>query len=187
MKRDARSKLSTNTLMLHWIVAVMMIGLLGSGLYMTQTEFRPLYPWHKSFGVIIVLFVLLRIAWRFKNGWPKSVREYRPFEKWLSKAVHYLLIFGTVVMPLSGFLMSALGGHGVSLFSWELVARNTSSVNPADAVPINGALAGIAHEVHWIAGYILIAAVGLHVVGALKHHLVDKDGTLRRMLGAEVQ
>lgn len=186
MKLDTPEKLSHNTLLLHWIVGLLMIGLLASGVYMTEAEVYALYPWHKSLGVLIALFVVLRVAWRVRNGWPKAVGDYSSIEKLLSKLVHYLLLLGTVLMPLSGFLMSAMGGHGVELFGLELVARNPDPQNPQEVVPLNGALAGVAHEVHFLAGYAIIAGVVLHVVGAYKHHLVDRDGTLRRMLGAEV-
>jgi len=186
MKLDTYAKLSPNTLTLHWVVGLMMIGLLGTGVYMEQNEVYALYPWHKSFGVLIIVFVVLRVAWRIKNGWLSSVSNYTQVEKLLSKIVHYLLIIGTVLMPISGFLMSAMGGHGVDLFGLQLVAHNPNPMNPQEVVPLNASLAQIGHTLHYWAGYILIAAVVLHVIGAFKHHIIDKDGTLRRMLGAEV-
>ena len=82
--------------------------------------------------------------------------------------------------------MSALSGHGVEFFGLELVARNPNPDNPKEMIPHNGAIAGIAHELHVIAGYMIIVGVLLHIVAALKHHVVDKDGTLRRMLGARI-
>lgn len=186
MRADTSSRLSTPTISLHWIVAVMMLTLLATGIYMAQTSAYALYSWHKSFGVLIILFVILRVFWRWHNGWPPPVRNYLPWEKTLSRIVHYLLIIGTVIMPVSGFMMSALGGHGVALFGLELVARNPDPVNPQEVVPFNAVLAGIAHTVHGWAGYILAAGVLLHIAGALKHHLLDQDGTLRRMLGKTV-
>lgn len=186
MKLDTHSKLSSNTLFLHWTVGILMIGLLGSGIYMEQNEIYALYPWHKSFGVLIAAFVLLRVLWRIKNGWPSHVSNYTNIEKLLSKIVHYLLIIGTVLMPISGFMMSALGGHGVELFGMELVARNPDPADPNQVIALNGPLAGLGHTLHEYAGIAILVGVFLHVVGALKHHIVDKDGTLRRMLGAEV-
>lgn len=186
MRLDSPTKLSPNTLALHWIVAVMMIALLATGLYMEQTSAYALYPWHKSFGVLIALFVVLRVAWRVRNGWLQHVGDYTSMEKRLSKLVHWLLIIGTVLMPISGFMMSAMGGHGVALFGVELVARNPNPANPQEVVALNATLAQFGHLVHGWGGYLLIGAVALHLVGALKHHLIDRDGTLRRMLGAEV-
>jgi cytochrome b561 len=186
MQNDTQSKLSTNTVLLHWVVAIMMLMLLITGIYMEQNSVYALYPWHKSFGVLIALFVVLRVLWRLKSGWPPPVRNYLSWEQVLSKIVHYLLIIGTLVMPISGFMMSALGGHGVALFGLELVARNPDLANPEQVIPLNEMLAGIAHTLHGIAGYCLLVGILLHIVGALKHHLFDKDGTLRRMLGMRV-
>lgn len=186
MKNDTRQKLSHNTVALHWIVGLLMIGLIATGVYMEENSVYALYPWHKSFGVLIMAFVLMRVLWRMKNGWPAPVRDYSTLEKQLSKVVHWLLIIGTVLMPLSGFMMSAMGGHGVALFGLELVAHNPDPANPQEVIPLNGALAGAAHTLHGLGGNMLIAAVALHVLGALKHHTLDKDGTLRRMLGATV-
>lgn len=186
MEMDTYTKLSGNTLILHWVVAIMMIILLATGIYMEENEVLVLYPWHKSFGITITLFVVLRIIWRIKNGWLSPVRDYTKFEKRLSIIVHYLLIIGTALMPISGFMMSALGGYGVELFGLELVARNPDPSDPKEVIPLNGAVAGFAHNAHGVGGNIIIIAVVLHLVGALKHHIIDKDGTLRRMLGAEV-
>lgn len=66
---DTYHKLSRQTVFLHWIVAVGIIGLLAVGVYMHETESFFLYPWHKSFGVLILLFVIWRIINRIKNGW----------------------------------------------------------------------------------------------------------------------
>jgi len=186
MKPDSLSKLSATTVSLHWIVAVMMILLLATGIYMEQAEVFALYPWHKSFGVLVLLFAVIRIAWRINQGWPKSVGDYSTIEKVLSKLVHWLLILATVIMPVSGFMMSALGGYGIDFFGIELVAKNTAPNNPMEIVPINESMANFAHGVHGVGGNLLLLAVILHLVGALKHHILDKDATIRRMLGQEV-
>lgn len=186
MNIDTQSKLSAKTVILHWIVGVMMIALLATGTYMESTETLALYPWHKSFGVLIIIFVLYRVFWRVKTGWPTPVRNYTNIEKILSKVVHYLLIIGTVLMPLSGFIMSSMGGHGVALFGIELFARNPDPMNAKEVIALNAGIAKFAHTLHGLGGNILIAGVALHIVGALKHHILDKDGTLRRMLGAEI-
>ncbi|MGS2724377.1 cytochrome b [Porticoccus sp. GXU_MW_L64] len=186
MNGDTQQKLSTTSISLHWIVAILMIGLLATGIYMEQTSTYALYPWHKSFGVIIAVFVVVRILWRIKQGWPQQVGSYTAIEVFLASLVHWLLIVGTLLMPVSGFLMSAMGGHGVEVFGWTLFHHNPDPNNPDQTAPINAAVAGAAHSMHWIAGYCIIGALVLHVAGAIKHHAVDKDGTLRRMLGKSV-
>lgn len=186
MQLDTQSMLSRNTVVLHWIVAIIMIALLATGIYMEETDARALYPWHKSFGVLIFAFVVLRVLWRIKNGWPTPIRDYTNFEKRLSRVVQYLLIIGTVLMPLSGFIMSAMGGHGVAMFGIELVARNPNPADPEKVLALNAGVAKFAHSMHGLGGKIILISVILHLAGALKHHIIDKDGTLRRMLGTKV-
>lgn len=183
MKLDTPSKFSPTTIALHWIVGLTMIGLLAVGVYMAETETYFLYQWHKSFGVAIFAVILLRVVWRLKNGWPTPVSQYKKWEHTLAKIVHWTLIIGTLLMPISGFLMSAVGGHGVDFFGIELVARNANPENAREALPHNETIAGLAHEIHEYAGFAIIGALVLHIAGAIKHHAVDKDATLRRMLG----
>ncbi|SET67566.1 cytochrome b [Thalassotalea agarivorans] len=183
MELDTKEKLSSKTIVLHWIVGVMMIILLAVGVYMTETENHALYPIHKSFGVLILIFVVPRVFWRMKNGWPEPVSQYSMIEITLSKLIHWVLIIGTVLMPVSGMMMSGYGGHGIAIFGLELVPMNFDPTNPKEVIPINGALAGLGHQMHGLIGNILIGAIVLHFAGALKHHLIDKDGTMRRMLG----
>lgn len=110
MQEDTHNQFSPITIALHWIIALAIIGLLGSGLYMTQNQIYALYPWHKSFGTIIAAFVIMRVLWRMYNGWPTDLPSHQTWERILAKAVHYVLIISTVMMPLSGMAMSALGG-----------------------------------------------------------------------------
>lgn len=82
--------------------------------------------------------------------------------------------------------MSVMSGHGASLFGLELITRTPGSANLAEVIALAGTLVALAYQIHSLAGDILIVGVVLHIAGAYKHHLVDKDGTLRRMLGAGV-
>lgn len=186
MQLDTREKFSHLTIALHWLVGLSIIGLLAVGVYMTETETGSLYPIHKAFGFLIFFVVLVRVVWRLKNGWPTPVSQYSQIEQILAKVVHWVLILGTLLMPVSGFLMSTMGGHGLDVFGLEVFARNVDPENPTKAMPINKDLASFAHSAHHWLGEAMIVAVILHVVGALKHHLIDRDGTLRRMLGARV-
>lgn len=183
MEQDTVTSLSKTTRTLHWLVALFIISLLASGIYMAETKTYSIYYWHKSFGVIAMVLVLMRVAWRIKNGWPTPVSTYSAIEQLLAKVAHYILLIGSVLMPVSGFMMSAQGGHGVSLFSIELVARNANPENMRKVIAHNQELASLAHSIHHYLGLILIVVIILHIAGALKHHLVDKDNTLKRMLG----
>ena len=186
MQPDTTSQLSPTTIALHWIVGVGVIGMLTLGIYMAETETWALYPWHKSFGVLIFFVILLRVIWRMKSGWPAPVERFHSAELLLIRTVQFTLLAGTLLMPLSGFLMSALGGSGVAVFGLEIVPFNPDPDNPAMPQAHHGPLASFFHTMHTWVAWILVIALVLHVAGALKHHLLDRDGTLRRMLGARV-
>lgn len=183
---DAHQKLSKTTVLLHWLVAIIMISLLAVGVYMTETETLDLYNIHKSVGVLILIPVVWRVLWRIKNGWPSELSAASALQHTVAKLVHWILILGTVLMPMSGMLMSGMAGYGISVFGLELMAMNFNPDNLKEIIPVNETLAGLGHEAHEIIGYTLIAAVLLHIAGALKHELLDKDGTLRRMFGKEI-
>ena len=176
MKHDTHSKFSPFTIILHWTVAVLVIGLLAVGFYMSSFEAHALYPWHKSFGVVVLCVAALRIVWRIKNGWPIPVGQYKKWEHVLAKLTHYVLITATILMPLSGVGMSAIGGHGVKVFGWQMIGR----------VAPNKVLAGFFYQSHEMIAWVILGALTLHIAGALKHHIVDKDGTLMRMLGQKI-
>lgn len=166
----------------HWTVALLMIGLLGAGLYMEQNNVYSLYPIHKSLGILALLIILPRVVNRMIKGWPEPVdnSDYAKHEIMLSKVIHWVLIIGTVLMPISGMMMSGAGGHGLDVFGLQLLAENTNAAG--QAVPLNEQAASIGHQIHGLLGKILIACIALHVIGAFKHHLIDKDDTLKRMI-----
>lgn len=184
--RDTNTKLSLLTIALHWIVGLTLIGLLGVGIYMDNFEVYALYPIHKSIGIIIMAFVLARVVWRVINGWPESVSSGNKLEHLAAKAVHWVLILGTLAFPISGMMMSGAGGHGLFVFDWELLPKNVDPSNPRMSIPLNEGVAQAGKWLHGMLSNVMIAAIVLHVAGAFKHHLVDKDGTLSRMLGRRV-
>ena len=176
-------KLSRVTIRLHWLIAALMIALLAVGMYMAETEAWALYPWHKSFGIVVLPLALARIVWRMKEGWPEPVGDYPRHELLLAKFTHYLLLAATVLMPISGMVFSAMSGHGFELFGLPVAAPHPSPDRPGEVIPGNEGMGDFAHEAHEVVGWILILAIVLHVIGALKHHLIDKDQTLQRMRG----
>ena len=180
---DQSNKLSRLTIRLHWLVAIVVVGLVCVGVLMKYGQLWSLYPIHKSFGVLALLVILPRVVWRIKNGWPKPVHSGRLIEQRLAKVVHWLLILATLVMPISGMLLSGAGGFGFGVFGLTIVPANHALDNPEEAVAYNDALSQFGYGMHSWAGYLLILAIVLHVIGAFKHHWVDRDLTLKRMLG----
>lgn len=178
--KDTLKRFSTTTIVLHWLVALLMIGMIISGLYMTRWEDYDIYPLYKSFGITVLAFALLRIMWRIYNGWQKPVSDYIKWEKVLSRVVQYSLIIATMVIPLSGIAMSYMSGRALEWFEVKLLAINLET---GQILARNSDFANMARGLHEWGAYIIIFAIALHIAGALKHHLIDKDRTLRRMLG----
>ncbi|UJF23649.1 cytochrome b [Suttonella sp. R2A3] len=184
MSVDTREKLSLTTVVLHWIVGVGVIVAMIVGFVMAKNELYAIYPIHKSVGALLFIFILWRVVWRIKQGPLTHVGQYSQIENILAKIVVLVMLLGTVLFPLSGMIMSYFGGSGLSFFGLELVAANIGADGKREA--LNGGIASFARSVHgWLLPIMAIAII-LHIIGAYKHHFVDKDGTMKRILGKRV-
>ncbi|MCF6437495.1 cytochrome b [Pseudoalteromonas sp. MMG022] len=172
--------LSVTTRAMHWLVGLTMLGLIMVGFYMVNLEVWALYPIHKALGVLALLLILPRAIYRVKRGFPKPVDGVSPSNQKLAHAAHWLLLLGTVLMPVSGMLYSGFGGYGINIFGFHLVAEN---IVGDEIVPFNETVFIIAKNAHSLIGYGLSALIVVHIAAAFKHHMVDKDATLSRMLG----
>jgi len=170
---------------LHWLMALIILTLIGVGIYMaelpTDTAEQKQYAFqfyglHKSFGVVILALIVLRLVWIRISPAPALPSVFAPKERAVVKALQGLLYLLMIVMPLSGYLMSNAGGHPINFFGLgELPALIGKSK----------AVGGFAHEVHEIMGWTMLVLIVLHMAGALKHRLKDKGGEtdiLKRML-----
>lgn len=178
----ANRTLTRTEIGLHWVVALGMLGMLGMGLYMVNTRTFSLMPLHKSIGVTLLVIILWRIGVRWSRGWPQNVATGAAWEHALARLVHWVLILGTLLMPLSGLLTSLAGGRGLSIFGVPVIAPNLGP--NGKPLALNEGLSDFGGELHGWVAYTILAAVLLHVLGALKHHFVNRDHTLRRMLGS---
>jgi cytochrome b561 len=162
---------------LHWIVAALIVAVVGIGLYAVSLELSPqklkLYSWHKWLGVTVFLLAVARLVWRARHPAPAPVASLRPWERRLAGVTHALLYVLLLAVPLSGWLMSSAAGFPVVYFGLLPLP---------DLVDKNKELAEILKVVHFVLNKTMLALVVLHVVGALKHHFVDRDATLLRML-----
>lgn len=162
----------------HWLTAVAVIGLFALGLWMVELDYYS--PWynlaphiHKSTGILLFGLVVLRLAWRLAN--PRPAAEPGPhWEHVLASVVHGLLYAALFAVMLTGYLIPTAAGEPVSVFGWFEVPAIVSGIeNQEDR-------AGRLHL--WLA-WILVALVLVHVAGALKQHFVNRNRTLKRMLG----
>lgn len=179
-------QLSKFGIVLHWLVALFMLSLVAVGFYMAEQEAWALYPLHKSFGVLAFIFIVLRVSWRIKEGWPEPLGHAAAWQTSVAKLVHWGLLLVTLAMPISGMVFSGASGHGFGLFGWVIVASNHASDDPSKVIPYNEHLADLGHEVHEVLALVFLGLLALHLAGVIKHQLIDKDGTLARMLGKRV-
>ena len=178
--KDTKEKLSPLSVALHWTVGIFVIAMLALGLAMESYELFFLYPVHKSIGILLFVVIVWRVYWRLFNGWLPPLGNYPHWRRMLARASHWVLLAGTLWMPLSGMLMSALGGSGLTVFGIALLAANRDA--NGKIIAYNESLAHFAHTLHALGGKILIAVITLHVCAALHHHFIEKDNVLRRML-----
>ena len=169
------------TPVLHWTVGAGMLGMLALGFYMHETKSYGLYSWHKSIGVTLLIVIIARVVWRLRQGFPSPVGAHPLWQQRLARATHWILLAATLVMPLSGMLYSGLGGYGIKVFGVTLVPGQQDS--NGKTLPFNDGLAELFEGVHHYTAWLIVVVVSLHIAGALKHHFIDKDATLRRMLG----
>lgn len=179
---DTREKLSTVSVALHWIVAAAMIALVAFGLYLESLprsdSKSALIQIHKSLGVIVLMLASVRLVWRIRRGMPQHVGAYTALERMLAGITHGVLLLATLLMPLSGILLSVANARPVAIFGLPFIPQILAEKNEA--------MVKVAAAMHGLGGKLVILFVILHVAGAMKHHLVDRDGTLKRMLGQRV-
>jgi len=187
MANDTKSKFSILTVSLHWFIAFIVINLIAMGKYMVEQQNFNLFEVHKSIGLIVFVFILIRAIWRLKNGWPEPVTVYQAWEHKLARIVHWVLIIATIAMPISGMMMAGGAGYGFGIFGWQIMPIYPDPNDPYNMLMVNETVYRIGHTAHIALGNILAIAVLLHILGAFKHHFIDKDATLRRMLGRTIK
>jgi cytochrome b561 len=159
----------------HWLLALMIVGAFGMGLYMTGLPFSmqrvKLYNWHKWAGMTILALSALRLLWRLWHR-PPPEASGPPWQQLAAKTTHramYVLFFA---IPLVGWAYSSAAGFQIVVYG----------VLPMpNLLPTDKALAELIKPWHGWLAYALAALVVLHVGAGLKHHFVDHDGLLHRM------
>lgn len=170
------------TIFLHWSMAVVIYAMFALGLWMVGLSYYD--SWyhnapdiHKSIGVLLMLALVIRLVWRVLSQPPEPLRSYSPAVRFAAVFVHWLLYSLLIALLLSGYLISTADGKPVSVFGWfSLPALFSGAGEQAD-------LAGNIHL--WLAWSIVVLSV-LHGLAALKHHFIDRDITLKRMLGRRI-
>ncbi len=165
------------TVILHWLFALAIICLLASGIYMvTLTYYHPWYhplpDLHKKLGIATIILFLLRTGWHFCTQQPKMHTKHK-WESWAAKATHHLMLIFSLGILISGYMIISVEVETIDWFGIHLPTLNFDLKNQAD-------LAGFWHQ--YIA-YGLIGLLSLHILGALKHQILDKEPIFKKILG----
>ncbi|AMG29186.1 cytochrome b [Grimontia hollisae] len=162
---------------IHWLTTIVVVGLFAVGLWMVDlTYYSNWYKtapyWHKSIGILLAALTVFRLIWRTLKGTPAI--EGNRLEKAGAHAAHYLIYVLLFLIFISGYLISTSDGRAIDVFTWFSVpALGELFPNQSD----------IAGTIHYYAAFVLIGLAILHAAAALKHHFINKDNTLRKMLG----
>jgi cytochrome b561 len=162
---------------IHWIVAVLIIGNLCWGLYMIGLELSPTklkyFSWHKWNGITIFLLSFLRLWWRLGHPAPPLPETMPEWQRTVAHGSHYLLYVLFFAAPLSGWLYSSAAGFQTVYFSVLPIP---------DLLSKDLELAGVLKVVHRSINYTMAALILAHIFAAIRHHLIDRDDILVRML-----
>lgn len=163
-------------ILLHWISVLLVFGLFGVGWWMVELNYysewyKTVPHWHKSTGLLFCALIVFRLIWKWLN--PKPVVLGSKLEKVAAKVAHLVLYGLLLAIFTSGYLISTADGRGIDVFNWFTVPGVGELFDKQEDI------AGLVHE---YLAYGLMVLVLIHALAAVKHHFVDKDQVLSRML-----
>jgi cytochrome b561 len=194
---QATTRYTKTAVILHWLIAIGIFAMFALGWYMSELpKDAPkqiaydlfdwgIYTWqlseeasprtfyfnlHKSIGVTLLGLIIIRVLWRITHRPPALLSSYKAWERKLATGTHHLLYLLMIAMPVSGLIMAVSSKYGVKWFGMDFIGG-------LDNTPLREAF----KEVHEVIGAIILLVLILHILGALKHQLIDKDDTMKRM------
>jgi cytochrome b561 len=161
---------------LHWLTALLVLGLLAVGLWMVGLPFGMpkllAFAWHKWIGLCVLVLAVLRLAWRRHSPPPALPASVTRWERRLAPLGHWALLLLILVQPLEGWLMSSAGGVQLFWFGY---------LRLPDLVPRDQDLFKVLRAAHHYLAFLLIGVIALHVAAVLRHDVLRRDGIFRRM------
>lgn len=179
MLKNSATSYGLVAIALHWLVALVVVGLFALGLWMTELEYYDAWyergpDLHKGIGILLFITVAFRLVWRWLNPRPAPEPMHKPWERRLAGIAHALLYVLLFAVMIAGYLISTADGRSIEVFGLFSVPATLSGIENQE---------DIAGEIHEVLAFILIGLTLLHTAAALKHHFIDRDRTLKRMLG----
>ncbi|MNK73205.1 hypothetical protein D3C87_926980 [compost metagenome] len=177
--RNSSSRYGWVSIFMHWGVALVVFGLFALGLWMVGLDYYSSWrkeapDLHKSIGLVLLGVMVLRVLWRFISPPPPTLQSYSRMTRIGATFGHAFLYLSLFVVMIAGYLISTADGVGIPVFGlFEVPALVSGLPDQADT-------AGV---IHFYLAWVLVIFSGLHALAALKHHFIDRDATLTRMLG----
>ncbi len=185
MGRSPEQRYGDIAVIFHWLIAIFIIGLLAIGKYMVTLEENDplryvLTQSHKSFGITVLILSVLRLLWRFTHKPPPEPASLPSWQKRAAGGAHLMLYVLMFALPVTGWIMVSASPLNIDtvlfgVITWPHLPVLTELPNRAD-------IASSFHHYHHYAGTALIVILLAHIGAALKHHFIDKDTILSRML-----
>ncbi|MBV7435560.1 cytochrome b [Cardiobacteriaceae bacterium TAE3-ERU3] len=158
-------------------MAAIVIFLFTSGLYMVtlgyyDAGYNAWPQWHKSFGIVLLTLLILRILWIIIHPKPYPLPNHTRWEVAMAHTTHGLMYLLLLTLVITGYLIATAKGSQINVFGWIELPPIINADNQATLLG----------TIHLYAAWSLIVLVSLHALGAIKHALIDRDTTLKRML-----
>lgn len=175
---NTRLQFGLFTRLLHWLIAILILGLIWLGWYMVDLTYYDKWynaslHYHKSLGILALALAIAKLGWHVYTPAPGPLADLQPWEKTGARLMHYLLWGMMLLIPVSGYLISTSAGKPIQLFNWFAI--------PA-IVDVDEELRELAIDVHFYLAYATLFLAAGHAGAALKHHFINRDDTLKRML-----
>jgi len=183
---NTTSRYGAITRSFHWLTALLVMTLIPVAMIASDLPYDTseqlarkawLFSLHKTLGITVFFVALLRIGWALGQPKPSTLHPERRAETFLAETAHWLLYGSLVLAPLSGWLHHA-ATTGFAPIWWPLGQS-------LPMVPKSESIAALFGGFHWVFGKVMTVTILLHVAGALKHNFIDRDATLRRMIGTK--
>ncbi|PHM70433.1 cytochrome b [Xenorhabdus kozodoii] len=167
------------SIFIHWLVALTVYGMFALGLWMVTLSYYDTWyhrapEIHKSIGSLLFIIMVIRVIWRFISPPPKPLVNHRHFIRISSQLMQFTLYLALFGLLFTGYLISTAEGQPVSIFGWFDIPATLAG---------QGIQADTAGVIHLYLAWIIVVLSLLHGLAALKHHFIDRDITLKRMLG----
>jgi len=177
MLRNTTTSYGLVSISLHWLMAVTIFGMFALGFWMTTLTYYDRWyhdapEIHKTIGVLLLALLLFRFLWRLLNIRPELTGAcWEQIAALAAHRLHYVLMFTVLI---TGYLIPTAEGVGIDVFGlFTLSATLTFDKQQTDFIG----------KIHWASAWAMMSLAGLHAAAAMKHHWIDKDITLLRMMG----